>query len=91
MTTLPKLKVRKLGPWSETDTPDIGERYVVEKMLGKQPNLAHPEVQVPPKKIKPANVIVPAPAPVELPSMAAYVRKYGTVDGMKRKKAGLPL
>ena len=29
--------------------------------------------------------------PSELPSMAAYVRKYGTVDGMKRRKAGLPL
>lgn len=33
LTTLPKLKVRKLGPWPETDTPDIGEKYVVEKMM----------------------------------------------------------
>jgi len=90
LTALPLLPVRELGPWPETDTPDIGERYVVEKMLGKQPNLAHPE-PVPAKKVKPAKVIVPAPAPVELPSMAAYVKKYGTVDGMKRKKAGLPL
>lgn len=37
---LPLLPERDLGDWPETDTPDIGESYVVEKMLGRQPNLA---------------------------------------------------
>lgn len=40
-TNLPLLPVRDLGPWPETDTPDVGERYVVEKMLGRQPNLSN--------------------------------------------------
>lgn len=40
---LPLLPVRDLGEWPETDTPDIGEKYVVEKMLGTQPQLAHKE------------------------------------------------
>jgi hypothetical protein len=49
LTTLPKLKVRKLGLWPETDTPDIGERYVVEKMLGKQPQpqITEPAIMTP--------------------------------------------
>ena len=40
---LPLLLEKELGDWPETDTPDIGEKYVVEKMLGKQPQLARPE------------------------------------------------
>lgn len=40
-TTLPIKKVRKLGPWPETDTPDIGHPYVVEKMLGQMSQLSH--------------------------------------------------
>lgn len=35
------LPERNLGPWPETDTPDVGEQYVVERMLGKQPQLQH--------------------------------------------------
>ena len=38
---LPLLPERDLGLWPETDTPDIGERYIVERMLGTQPQLAH--------------------------------------------------
>ena len=33
---LPVLEIRDLGDWPETDTPDIGEKYVVEQMLGSQ-------------------------------------------------------
>lgn len=40
------LPVRDLGEWPETDTPDIGEKYVVEKMLGKQPNIATVEAKI---------------------------------------------
>ncbi len=46
ITDLPLLPVKGLGPWPETDTPDIGEKYVVEKMLGKQPQLAPQEPPV---------------------------------------------
>ena len=49
---LPLLPERELGTWPETDTPDVGEKYVVEKMLGRQPKLVHQEsastVQEPP-------------------------------------------
>ena len=38
---LPLLPERDLGLWPETDTPDIGERYIVERMLGTQPQLVH--------------------------------------------------
>jgi hypothetical protein len=38
---LPLLPERDLSPWPETDTPDIGERYIVERMLGTQPQLVH--------------------------------------------------
>jgi hypothetical protein len=49
------LPSRDLGPWPETDTPDIGESYIVERMLGRQPQLTHqePVIQTPkPVKIK---------------------------------------
>lgn len=36
------LEERELGLWPETDTPDVGEKYVAERMLGKQPPLAEP-------------------------------------------------
>jgi len=90
---LPKLKVRKLGPWPETDTPDVGERYVVEKVLGKQPQLAHPEVQKPPRVIKSKSVKAPSPEPVKIQvaSVGQYVKKYGSAEGLKRYRAGLPL
>jgi hypothetical protein len=42
------LDERDLGAWPETDTPDIGEKYMVEKMLGRQPQLAQQEIPVPP-------------------------------------------
>lgn len=50
-TSLPCLQIRDLGEWPKTDTPDVGEKYVVEKMLGTQPNLQH-EVQKPEPKVK---------------------------------------
>lgn len=51
---LPKLKLRKLGAWPETDTPDIGEKYVVERMLGRQPRLVtQPEASAPTQKLEP--------------------------------------
>lgn len=53
-TDLPLLLIRELGAWPETDTPDIGERYVVERMLGKQPQLAEHEAAQPLKAQKPA-------------------------------------
>lgn len=46
---IPVLKVldeRELGAWQDTDTPDVGERYIVERMLGKQPQLVHEPVSV---------------------------------------------
>ena len=92
-TTLPKLKVRKLGAWPETDTPDVGERYVVERVLGKQPQLAHTEVHKPPKVTPPKKVKIPPPEPViiQVSSVGQYVKKYGSADGLRRYKAGLPL
>lgn len=42
-----KLVIGPLGQWPETDTPDIGEKYVVEKMLGKQSQLAVQKVESP--------------------------------------------
>ena len=34
------LPERDLGAWPETDTPDVGEKTVVEQVLGNQPQLA---------------------------------------------------
>jgi hypothetical protein len=95
LTALPKLKVRELGPWPETDTPDIGERYVVEKMLGKQPQLAEPRAPevprvTPPKKVKEPTPMPAVPEVIELPPKSDYVAKYGAI-GLSRRKAGLPL
>ena len=96
-TTLPKLKVKKLGPWPETDTPDIGERYVVEKMLGKQPQLQHIEEPkkmpnpAPAKAVKSKAAPASASAPAQLPSITEYIRKYGSAEGLRRHKQGLPL
>lgn len=49
------LPERDLGAWPETDTPDVGEKTVVEQVLGNQPQLAHPqeEKQKPKKEPKP--------------------------------------
>jgi hypothetical protein len=44
------LDERDLGAWPETDTPDVGERYVVERMLGKQPQLQHEPAPAKPRK-----------------------------------------
>jgi hypothetical protein len=55
-TTLPLLPERELGAWPETDTPDVGERYVVERMLGKQPQLTHEPIVEKPKKVLPTPV-----------------------------------
>lgn len=52
-TPLPMLEVRELGDWPETDTPDIGELYIVEKMLGHQPQLTHVIEPTSPKKQTP--------------------------------------
>jgi hypothetical protein len=52
------LDERDLGAWPETDTPDVGERYVVERMLGKQPQLQHePPSAKPRKDTKPMRTI----------------------------------
>lgn len=51
------LPERDLGEWLETDTPDIGEKYIVEKMLGKQPQLVHAAPKVEKVKVeKPVKV-----------------------------------
>ena len=48
---LPVLEERDLGEWPETDTPDIGEKYVVEQMLGTQPQLQQ-EIKAQVTKVK---------------------------------------
>jgi hypothetical protein len=63
---LSKLKIRKLGAWPKTDTPDIGEKYVVEQMLARQPQLVQqdePKVEQAPKLKKPKSS---APKKIEL-------------------------
>jgi hypothetical protein len=52
---LPLLPERDLGEWPETDTPDIGETTIVEKVLGHQPQLTHQEEpkDKPKKEVKP--------------------------------------
>lgn len=61
---LPLLEVRELGEWPETDTPDIGETYVVEKLLGHQPQLIHQkELQV----TKTVKVKEPKPTKIKEP------------------------
>jgi hypothetical protein len=96
-------KPRDLGAWPETDTPDIGERYIVERMLGRQPQLASPEapevawaprpaeVRVSTPKAKKPVQVTAAPLQAELPSLAKYLKKYGTDKGMRRHRAGEPL
>ena len=55
ISVLEILKEHELGSWPQTDTPDVGERYIVERMLGNQPQLIHePE---PIKMIKSAKLI----------------------------------
>jgi N-6 DNA Methylase len=62
LTTLALLPVKDLGEWPETDTPDVGERYVVEKMLGEQPQSVHAEAETPSKKIASRQERAPKPA-----------------------------
>lgn len=70
-TSLPLLPVRELGDWPETDTPDIGERYVVERMLGRQPQLVHEEAEATPEKpAKTPKVVKEKPAKVVEPKQA---------------------
>jgi hypothetical protein len=68
------LDERDLGAWPETDTPDVGERYVVERMLGKQPQLQHETVNDLPTP-KPVKVVNKEPkAFVDLPELADLVK-----------------
>lgn len=60
-------KIRDLGAWAPSDTPDIGEKTVVEKMLGHAPEAApsapkvkEPKVSVP-KETKPTKLKEPKP------------------------------
>jgi hypothetical protein len=68
------LDERDLGAWPQTDTPDVGERYIVERMLGKQPQLQHETVNdLPPPK--PVKVVNKEPeALVDLPELADLVK-----------------
>lgn len=61
------LPERDLGEWPETDTPDIGEKYVVEKMLGKQPQLAVQRAPEPPKNPQPKPVKATTPKAPKAP------------------------
>lgn len=71
------LPERDLGAWPQTDTPDVGERYVVEQMLWKQPQLQHepPKVESKSKKEpKPVKIINKEPeAFVDPPELAGFV------------------
>jgi hypothetical protein len=51
---LKKRPVRDLGEWLKTDTPDIGQPYVVEMLLGEQPLLQH--------TVEPAKVLAAKPS-----------------------------
>lgn len=99
------LPTRDLGVWPETDTPDIGEKYIVERVLGKQPQLAHPEsIEAEPvKTTKPVKTIpekikkeVPAVSPelkpaIVKPPLVEYIRKYGSSIGLQHWQRGHPL
>lgn len=74
VTPLPLLKARDLGAWPETDTPDIGEKYIVEKMLGKQPQLRDIIIdEPPPKAAKPQKAVE---VKNEKPSTSDWARNY---------------
>lgn len=96
-TELPLLPERDLGEWPETDTPDVGERYIVERMLGKQPQLTEKVAPKPrkapkaPSSPKKAESKIEPPRTIELPPLTEYVRKYGTAAGMIRRSQKLPL
>ena len=67
LEVLEDLPERDLGEWPETDTPDIGEKYVVEKMLGKQPQLTHQKAPEVIREPKPKVVKATTPKPEKLP------------------------
>jgi hypothetical protein len=82
------LDERELGAWPETDTPDVGERYIVERMLGKQPQLQHETVKDVPKPSKPVKVIKKEPEVlVEVPETIAYLRAGHSLQEAKRRQA----
>lgn len=105
LETLDVLPMRDLGDWPATDTPDIGEKHIVERMLDKQPQLSHmPEVEVapkekiktPPKKVVENKKVLPEKIveKVEVfikPPLVEYIRKYNTTVGLQRWQKGLPL
>lgn len=66
-TQLPLLPPKELGAWPDTDTPDIGEKYVVERMLGRQPQLAHQKAPEPPKVSQPKQVKATTPKEPKAP------------------------
>jgi hypothetical protein len=80
---LEELRERDLGAWPQTDTPDVGERYVVERMLGKQPQLQHETVNdlpTPPKPVEPVkkevDQFVDPPELADLVKMALRAYKH---------------
>lgn len=54
-------KIRDLGPWPDSDTPDIGEKTVIEKMLGHAPEL--------PKQVKTVLPKISDPKPQKSPKV----------------------
>lgn len=77
-TSLECLPIRDLGEWPKTDTPDVGEKYVVEKMLGTQPNLQHEASKATPKVKEPK------------PEKAPKVEKLKTPPDSVQEKPVLP-
>ena len=85
-TDLPLLEERELGEWPQTDTPDVGERYVVEQLLGTQPNLAHSEPATKPAKIeKPAIIEAPKVESFD-DEVLAVIARYWKVDEKSKIK-----
>jgi hypothetical protein len=87
-----ELSERDLGPWPDTDTPDIGERYIVERMLGQQPQLQHepkPEVEKQKKELK---TIEPAQDFLDMVNVAKrnLIMKHVQVVWGTRKKPFVP-
>lgn len=87
-TTLPLLPERELGEWPQTDTPDVGERYIVERMLGKPVQEIQPSAPKIVEKPKPA---AQSTTPVELPSTKMYLQAgHSFSEAKRRQAAGLP-
>lgn len=75
---LPLLPEFNLDNWPETDTPDIGEQYVVEKMLGRQPQLIKQEI-APIEKEKPKDAKSTKTKPIK--KLAEKIPKVKAVGG----------